>query len=225
MNLPIGVFDTGVGGLSVLKALEALLPQESFLYFADTANAPYGNKTPEEIRVLCEKWAPFFADKVKLLVLACHTASVSALATIEKNLSIPVFDIATIAKQSLASLPGKTLLLATKRTIESNFFSTEGLACPRFVTLVEQGQTTQDLYELNPYQDKNFDYVLLGCTHFPFLAEQIQAKLPQATLVDPAKDLALAVRTYLEQHQFSSSYKSPTLYATDINSACFLLEK
>jgi glutamate racemase len=217
---PIGVFDSGVGGLSVLKAMTALLPEENFLYYGDSKNAPYGTKSAEEVQALSLSIAEYLLEQgAKALVVACNTATSVSIALLrEKYASIPVIGIEPALKPAALSLPHpRVLVLATPMTIrEEKFhdlfvrFDDEAeittLPCPEMVELVEQGklsdpQTDAIIAEkLAPYDGKA-DAVVLGCTHFPFLKASIRKafKTP-VTLYDGAEGTARELKKQLLAH-------------------------
>ncbi len=216
----IGVFDSGVGGLTVFRELKRELPQSKFIYLGDTARTPYGSKGPEIIKQYATECAKFLLSRgVSELVVACNTASSHALGELKDVCgAIPVFGTIAPAVESAlrASRGGAVLVLGTKSTIRSNSFANalsvkKGLkivqhACPLFVPLVEEGVTEGrivddaiDMY-LRDFKDSNIDTVILGCTHYPLLRASLQRFFgDKVTLVDCASTLAASVKSYREK--------------------------
>lgn len=229
MNPPIGVFDSGIGGLWVLKELIALLPKHSFVYLADQKNLPYGEKSAEELLFLMEEHINFFLKKgVKQLVLACHTISCTIFPLLEKEFSIELFGMIEPSIEGLKPFK-KVLLLGTKRTTSSNVYQSllekeaplktvTALACPQFVSLVEQDLENTSLIEKEVEKtlikiNEPIDAVLLACTHFSFLKSVIQNYLPAKTqIIDPARKCAEMVRSHQKNIPLKKS--EMTFYTT-----------
>lgn len=228
----IGIFDSGFGGLTVMRALMNELPHENIIYFGDTARLPYGNKSAETIRSYSRENAQFLlSHKIKLLVIACHTACSYALEELAASLSIPVIGVIPPSVDLLVNLPKKQkiAILGTRGTIASGIYNTRiqavlpsseifSVACPFFVPLVEEGYTDHPLTHLavqeylRPLVDKDLDALLLGCTHYPLLAKAIQKLLPKVTLIDPGIACAAKARKVLtETDQLNSQTTSPHL--------------
>lgn len=215
---PIGVFDSGIGGLSVLQALRAHLPHEDYLYCADTAHAPYGEKSEDYIRARCFALADFLiAQGAKALVVACNTATAVALKDLRLRYTLPVIALEPALKPAVAaSRSGVVGVLATRRTVESAHFQGQvarhgGTArilpqpCPKLVTLLEAG--AQDKPEmaaalqdyLSPLLAEGADALVLGCTHFVFLRDVIQALVgPDIALFDSGAGVARVLRDRLQ---------------------------
>jgi glutamate racemase len=190
---PIGVFDSGVGGISVLRELVALMPQEDYIFFGDSANAPYGTKSLEEVhRLTMADAAHLIEQGVKALVVACNTAtSVSIIKLREKYSDMPVTGIEPALKPAvLCQANPRVLVMATPMTIREKKFQKLlhtyeeqariiPLPCPGLVEYVERGELEgdsltsflQDLFA--PYQKEGVDSVVLGCTHYPFVRDAI----------------------------------------------------
>lgn len=218
----IGVFDSGVGGLTVLKALMARLPQESTLYLGDTARVPYGTKSPEVVTRYSLRNAEFLlARNIKLLVVACNTASAVALPELSSRLSIPVVGVIEPGARAAAarSPHGRIGVIGTPGTIESGAYTRAlqavrpdaeivAKACPLFVPLAEEGWTEGEiptlvarryLSELAP---RRLDALVLGCTHYPLLRSVIQGVMgPEVALVDSGEATAQAVASALQERQ------------------------
>ncbi len=203
----IGVFDSGIGGLSALLPLEALLPKADILYYADTASLPLGEKSDEEIRARTLRALCFFAQAgVDGVLLACGTASSLLTEECKESFAFPMMDIISPTEAAIKSMPkrARVLLLGTPAAIRSGVFASAlarrgstvfSLPCPRFVRLAEGGapysarvirKTLAPACALAP------DAVVLGCTHFPFLKEEIAATLKSTRLIDAAACAAAA---------------------------------
>lgn len=218
---PIGVFDSGVGGLSVLQALRALLPQEDYLYVADTAHAPYGEKSETYIRDRCFALADFLVTQgAKALVVACNTATAVALKDLRLRYTLPVIALEPALKPAVAaSRSGVVGVLATRRTVESAHFQGQVARhsdvarilpqpCPRLVTLLESGaQDTPEMTAalrdyIDPLLAAGADALVLGCTHFVFLRAAIQQLVGSAvTLHDSGAGVARVLRDRLDSMQ------------------------
>jgi glutamate racemase len=227
---PIGIFDSGLGGLTVLRVLRELLPHENCIYFGDTAHLPYGNKSPETIlRYSLESAHFLIQQQIKLLVIACHSACSAALESIRKDLDIPVIGIVEqgIDEITRRYSDGTIALLATRATVHSGLYERLleqrnpalklfSLACPLFVPLVEEGYeahpiSTQIIREhLQLLKPKAPKAALLGCTHFPLLRPLIQQELgPDIPLIDPASACAAQTKTTLIAHDLLNPQTSP----------------
>ena len=202
-RMPIGVFDSGVGGISVLRELAHLLPNENFIYFGDSKHAPYGTKTLEEVRRLTCADAKYLIRRgVKMLVVACNTATSAAIGLLrEAYREIPVIGIEPALKPAVLSKKHPTVLvMATPMTLkEEKFhnlmrrFQSQAeiipLPCPGLVEFVERGELEGErlincLSRLfSEYRDRNVDAVVLGCTHYPFVRGAIEKVLGPKTAV------------------------------------------
>jgi glutamate racemase len=224
-NQPIGVFDSGLGGLSVLLEIERQLPQEDLIYVADSAHAPYGAKTAEYIAERCIKISEFLlSQNVKLIVVACNTATAYAVEVLRQHLTIPVIGLEPAVKPAVKiTQNGKIGVLATrqtaqstrlKRLIETHAQSTQVLvqACAGLVEHVEQGdfnsvELKQLLGEyLKPLQEQGVDTLVLGCTHYPFLRETLcELTQGQMTIVETSQAVTRQVLNILTQRNLSQS--------------------
>ncbi len=214
MRAPIGVFDSGLGGLTVLRALHERLPGEDLLYFGDTARVPYGTKGEKTVRAFARQDAGLLVARgVKMVVVACNTASAFALDHLREVLPVPVLGVIEPGvRAALAATRGGTVgVIGTSGTIRSGRYQ-QGLAaaglgperivaaeCPLFVPLVEEGlgghaMTRLAIAEyLRPVREAHVDTLILGCTHYPLLSEDIGSYLgPEVRLVDSAEALATA---------------------------------
>lgn len=220
-NSPIGVFDSGLGGLTVVRELRRRLPAEEILYLGDLAHLPYGTKSTDEIRRLSAACARFLLkQKVKALVIACNSASSVAFKLLSETLPIPVLDVITPAvDEALAVTRNHRIgVIATYATIESESYA-KSLAsksedaeyflkpCPLFVQLAEEGWLDNEVAlgaarkYLTPIKKKKVDTLILGCTHYPLL-EKVIAKVmgPRVRLVDSAVPTALRLKTLLQKN-------------------------
>jgi glutamate racemase len=210
MSRPIGVFDSGVGGLTVLKALRQKLPFQDFVYFSDTARVPYGRKPKDMVRGFASEIAQFLQQlDVAGIVIACNTASAVALPALSQEMPIPVWGVIEpgIEAARRATKSGYVGVIGTKGTIASEVYqgklATAGMrvwarACPLFVHVVEEGLADSDdaLALARHYlaEVPALDTLILGCTHYPVLAPVIQRVLgPSVTLVSSAEVTAEVV--------------------------------
>jgi glutamate racemase len=218
-NSPIGVFDSGVGGLTVVKEIVKRLPGERIIYFGDTANVPYGEKTAEELIRLADNIAAFLVARgVKAVVDACNSTSAVALEYLQERYDVPFIGVieAGVKGALNATKNGKVGIIATKPTIDSRAHKrlakkldpgveVFGQVCSLFVPLVEAGRVSgpetalaAEIY-LAPLQKKEIDTLILGCTHYPFLAPVIGKTMgPHVTLVDPAENTVKELEKLLQ---------------------------
>lgn len=220
---PIGIFDSGVGGLSVLKQFLKYLPFESYIYLGDTARVPYGNKSKETIREYARECANFLLEKdVKLIVIACHTVSSVALDVVENIANVPVVGmIEPATKSALVTSKNRRIgVIGTRATINSNSYSKSlskhfagneleifTKACPLFVPLAEEGfithQSTKLIAEeyLAELRNSDIDTLILGCTHYPLLSKVISETLPDVELIDSGEQAAIySIRLLAERN-------------------------
>lgn len=229
-QLPIGIFDSGIGGLTVMQELIKALPHESFVYFGDTARLPYGNKSPEAIvRFSLENASFLLEQQIKMLVVACNTASAYAMEKLLSVCSVPVVGvIAPGAERAVKeSVSGKIVVLATKATVKSEAYQRAilklnpaaeviSIPCPLFVPLVEEqfhhhpsARLIVQEY-LSPIRKQEVDVILLGCTHYPLLRHLIQEEAGQKiSIVDSALSCAQMVRRVLEENNLLSTQHRP----------------
>ncbi len=217
-TLPIGIFDSGVGGISVLADIYNILPNETYLYYADSFNAPYGEKSVKEIQKLALKVANFLIKKkIKALVVACNTATSAAIDLMRSSFSIPVIGMEPALKPAVEKFPqGKIVIIATPITLEEkkyqlllkrfyNQAQIYSLPCPTLVELIEQGITEGSIIdeELNKiffeWKNKKLDVIVLGCTHFPFIRKSLQNFFPTTQLIDGNKGTAQQLKRILEE--------------------------
>lgn len=217
-NNPIGIFDSGVGGSSIWKEIHKLLPLEHTIYLADSKNAPYGNKTTEEITNLSIKnTEKLLALGAKIIVVACNTATTNAIATLRKNYDIPIIGIEPAIKPAALQTTAKSIgILATKGTLSSALFSKTTREFTKDINVVEIiGEGLVPLIEAGnldgpemvsllkkhtkPMIAANVDYVVLGCSHYPYIIPQLKAILPDnVTIIDSGEAVARQTKTVLQ---------------------------
>ncbi len=223
-NSAIGVFDSGIGGLSVLKQFIRFLPSENYIYLGDTARVPYGNKSKQIVEAYAKESAEFLISKgVKIIIIACNTVSALALDSI-RSISNDIDVIGMIdpaAEASLrASRNGKIGIIGTRATIGSNAYINQinnissensnikvfSKACPMFVPIVEEGMIRHDATKLiaeeylSEFRNHKIDTLVLGCTHYPLLSHLINEVLPNVTLIDSGEHAAVyALRVLAEK--------------------------
>lgn len=218
---PIGIFDSGIGGTSIFKEIKTLLPDEHTIYLADSFNAPYGNKTKQEIIDLSIKNTELLIQKnCKLIVVACNTATTNAITTLRDSYNIPFIGIEPAIKPAALSTQTKAIgILATKGTLSSELFHkttdlySHGIKVIEqvgegIVTLIEEGKIESEemktllLTYLKPMLDADIDYLVLGCTHYPYLIPLLLDMLPShVKIIDSGQAVARQTKTVLEQHQ------------------------
>lgn len=228
---PIGIFDSGVGGLTVVRTLVEKLPGENFIYFGDTAHVPYGNKSREELFHYARSIIAFLLDQnVKAIVVACNTHSSVTLSEMEKECPVPLLGVVKPGARSASrvSRNGRIGIIATQASINSGSYSMRikeisahaqvfPMACPRFVPMVESGQLTgQEVEEaaqeyLLPLQASAIDTLVMGCTHYPFLEAVIREYIgPDVVLVDPAVETIEELSQLLQQKQMAGQQSRAT---------------
>lgn len=223
---PIGLFDSGVGGTSIWKEVHALLPNESTIYLADSKNAPYGQKTQEEIIELSKKNTEFLLENnCKLIIVACNTATTNAIKVLRATYDIPFIGIEPAIKPAaLHSKTQKIGILATQGTLNSELFhQTVALYSDvkvveqigfDLVTLIENGEMhskrmTQLLNDyLLPMVAQDIDYLVLGCTHYPYLIPQIKKIIPKhIKIIDSGEAVAKQTKHILEINNLFNNTK------------------
>jgi glutamate racemase len=218
---PIGVFDSGIGGLTVAHEIMRQLPFESILYFGDTARVPYGPKSPETVRRYSREIAAFLRDQdVKALVVACNTATAHALPTLREEMPVPVIGVVEPGARAAVRVAGRRRIgvIGTTGTIRSGAYERAirelapdavvvTQACPLFVPLVEEGwidhPVTQQVAQqyLAPLRDAGVRSLVLGCTHYPLLKQVIcRAMGAEVALIDSAAETAAEIGRVLAEH-------------------------
>lgn len=215
-NQSIGVFDSGVGGTTVLKEILSILPNENIFYYGDSKNSPYGQKSAEEIQELCYKILDFFTTNgCKAVVVACNTATAAALDILKERYSIPIIGVIHAgAKGAIRATKNRKInILATPFTVTSFAYIKElekfsksltvtQEGCPEFCPMIESGwETHSDRYEILESHFENLskeaDTLVLACTHYPIIREDIE-KYFSGNIVDPAKETALELYSALK---------------------------
>jgi glutamate racemase len=226
-SAPVGVYDSGLGGLSVVKALRAHLPNESIVYVADNARVPYGGRSPEEIRRFSQEVIDFLVEQgVKTIVCACNTSSVLILPALKRYRGVTVLGLARAG----AVLPPEVKrvgLLATEATVRSQqykqmlrlhhpFVAYEEQACPAFVPLIESGHWEGPEAEaavqayVAPLLQKKVDALLLGCSHYPYLAPLLTRMAPHIRLINPAEQMAHMLAQTLREQRLEAPAQART---------------
>lgn len=219
-NAPIGVFDSGVGGLTVFKEIMNQLPKEKVIYFGDTARVPYGTKSKETIIRYSEQIIRFLREQgVKYIVVACGTASAQALSVIENETEIPIMGVVKPGAITACNVTknNKVGVIATRGSINSHVYEkcihdinphieVSGRACPLFVPLVEEGLREDPVTEeiarryLMELKDSGIDTLILGCTHFPLIRKTIGAVMgEEVNLVNMSYETAKELKEALEE--------------------------
>ena len=219
-NKPIGIFDSGIGGTSIFKEIHALLPQENSIYLADSKNAPYGDKSEDKIIALSIKNTELLLENnCKLIVVACNTATTNAISYLRGTYDVPFIGIEPAIKPAALNTQTKAIgILATKGTLSSELFHkttdlySNGIKVIEqvgegIVPLVEAGKTDsaqmKSLLEvyIEPMLEANIDYLVLGCTHYPYLIPMLLELLPKhVKIIDSGLAVAKQTKVILEQY-------------------------
>lgn len=236
---PIGVFDSGMGGLTVLSELTKLLPNEQFVYLGDTARVPYGSRSPSTIQRYSREIAEYLTQfNIKMLVIACNTATAHAETILRAELDIPV--VGVVEPGAMAALAqsqaDQIAVIGTRSTIQSEAYNralqkirpqvnVQALACPLFVPIVEEGWVDKGLTGevireyISPIADNGIECVILGCTHYPILKDRIQKEFPDLLLIDSSVETAIAVKEEIQRKQLMTldkGAKRPRILLTDV---------
>lgn len=236
---PIGIFDSGVGGISIWKEIHKLLPKENTIYVADSKNAPYGPKGKDAIIKLSIKNTELLLKKnCKLIVVACNTATTNAIDYLRTNYKVPFIGIEPAIKPAALQSQHKTIgILATKGTLSSELFSKTSSLYANGIDVIEQeGEGIVELIEngqleseamrsilkehLKPMLNADIDYLVLGCTHYPFLIPQILELLPKhVKIIDSGEAVARQTKVILEKNNLlnTNKLKSNTQFFTNGN--------
>jgi len=232
-NNPIGLFDSGIGGTSIWKEIHQLLPNENTIYLADSKNAPYGKKSKEEIIQLCFKNVDFLlAQNCKIIVVACNTATTNAIKEMRAKYNIPFIGIEPAIKPAANQSETQTIgILATKGTLNSELFNkqVENYSNVKIleqvgyglVELIEDGKIDSEdmrnllkLY-LRPMVAANIDYLVLGCSHYPYLIPEIKKIIPpHVKIIDSGQAVAKQTKAVLDQFDLlnTSRKEAETLF-------------
>jgi glutamate racemase len=217
----IGIFDSGVGGMTVARAVETLLPDFQLIYFGDLARTPYGSKSPETIAGYSVTNTEFLLDQgAKAIIIACNSAASVASDILRQKFDVPIFEVISPAVDRAISstVSGNIGVIGTRATIRSGIYNEKIMekapqyrvfsqSCPLLVPLVEEGwlnarETKMILRKyLAPLKQKDIDTLVLGCTHYPLLKDLIQHRMGRnrIRLIDSSIEVALTLRTYLEE--------------------------
>jgi glutamate racemase len=237
---PIGVFDSGIGGLTVVHALQRELPNENIVYFGDTARVPYGPKSPQVVRGYAAQDVDFLLSQdVKMVVIACNTVSAVALDVVQKHAKMPVVGVIIPGAQAAitATTRKRVGVIGTIATVESNAYPNAirqidrqvqvfSRACPLFVPLAEEGWIDHKVTELVAkeylftFRLEKIDTLILGCTHYPVLRNAIRSVVePNVTLIDSGSATAAEVSYVLDEHGLrNTSTERPNMqfYVSDL---------
>lgn len=238
---PIGVFDSGVGGLTVCKAIQNLLPDENIIYFGDTARFPYGTRSKETIIKYSREITDYLISRgVKMIVIACNTASAAAFETLKENYSVPIIGVIEAGARAACRNLSQNILgvIGTKATVNSASYVRAVNAlrpdvevfqrhATLFVSLAEEGMIDSEITRLavKEYIHELYDIgvrrIILGCTHFPLLIKSINDVYPEIDLIDTGMEIALEVREKLREKNLENKSDSDNkgkveLYSSDI---------
>lgn len=226
---PIGVFDSGIGGLTVVAALRKLLPAEDIFYIGDTARVPYGGKSPATVeRYGVEISGMLLQEKAKLIVVACNTASALAVPRLQQSLHVPVLGVIAPGAEAAvrATRNGRIGVIGTRATVQSGAYEraihqldqsmhVASRACPMLVPLIEEGWLEDPITDqviaryLENLMAEQIDTLVLGCTHYPLLSRAIARFAgPHLALVDSAANCSLAVEKLLREHHLAASIEN-----------------
>jgi len=242
-NRPIGFFDSGLGGLTCIPYLLKALPYERIVYFGDTARTPYGSKAPSTICKFASEITDFLIDtqNVKMVAIACNTVSAVSLEDLRRrNPEIPILGIIAPASHQIAKtcVPENNIgVIGTKATIASGVYPDKILnlnpdlsiyqqACPALVPLIEEGIADNKIMDLTIRHymdsfiaDNDIDILVLGCTHYPLIRENITRLYPDLRIVDPSEEMLQSINDTLENRDIASDRSEPdhVFYASDLS--------
>ena len=240
MEAPIGVFDSGVGGLTVMREIMRQLPGENVIYFGDTARVPYGSKSPETVIRYSKQIVNFLLTKeVKAIVIACNTASAVALDVLKKELEIPIIGVVEPGAKTAAetTVTNNIGVIATAATVKSGVYTQTlrqlnpqitvvSKACPLFVPLVEEGITEDYIADevvkryLHELKDYEIDSLILGFTHYPLLRNAIGRYMgDDVKLVNPAYETAKSLKNLLREHNIMNEHEEKVRYTYFVSDA------
>lgn len=242
---PIGLFDSGIGGTSIWKEITELMPNEHTLYLADSKNAPYGQRSKEEILALSIKNTEFLLERnAKIIVVACNTATTNAINYLRQTYDVPFIGIEPAIKPAgLVTQTKKIGILATKGTLNSELFeSTSGKIDPEITILEQVGEGLVDLIEngdidsaemegllqqyLQPMLKDNIDALVLGCTHYPYLIPKIRSIVgDQIQIIDSGLAVARQTKNILQQNNLLQTGTTSPLHQFYINKGASVLQR
>jgi glutamate racemase len=243
-NFPIGIFDSGVGGTSIWKEIKTLLPNETTIYLSDSKNAPYGEKTRQEIIDLSIKNTHFLLEKkCKLIVVACNTATTNAIKTLRQRFNIPFIGIEPAIKPAALNTKTNSIgVLATQGTLSSALFEETSSALNHEIKVIEKvGKGLVELIEkgmlhskemtllltnyIQPMVDQNVDSLVLGCTHYAYLIPQIRKIVgPKMTIIDSGEAVARQTKAVLNAEQLLNKKALKSMHQFYINQEKKVLE-
>ena len=239
-NQPIGIFDSGVGGLTVAREIMRQMPDERLIYFGDTARVPYGGKSRETVLRYARQITRFLISRdVKAVVVACNTATAFALEDLQKEFDLPVIGVIHPGAEAAAAATknGRVGVIGTRGTIGSGIYeavlgqldpaiSVFGKACPLLCPLVEEGWlddpiTIEVIHRyLAELKKQDVDTLVLGCTHYPLLRHQMEREMgPEVALINPAYETAVTCKRVLMQHRLLCD--TPAVTGEDADRYCF----
>ncbi len=246
MDSPIGIFDSGIGGLTVCREINHLLPGENIIYFGDTARFPYGTRSPETIIRYSREITDYLISRgVKMIVIACNTSSATALETLRGEYDIPIIGVIEPgAKAAYGLLAGEVIgVIGTRATVKSESYPRAIRAInPKlkilqnhatlFVTLTEEGMTEGEIAILavreyiQAMYDSGVRTLILGCTHFPMMKQTINAVFPDMKLIDTGIEIACEVDSILKEKNLANTGEKGNieLYASDITETMLRLK-
>jgi len=230
LKRPIGVFDSGLGGLTVVKHLIKLLPHENIVYLGDTARVPYGTRSKEAVEKFSFEDANFLLRmNVKCIIIACNTSSALAGEKLKKRIKIPVLDVIapTLKHAKNVSKGGKIGIIGTRGTIDSGAYKVKfAVPCPLFVPFIEEGKTKGESLKLiskdylSYFKKHKIDTLILGCTHYPIIKNIIQQEMGKnVILVDSGKAVAEELKNLLSSSKMLNEGKTKgkkEFYVTDL---------
>lgn len=249
-NRPIGIFDSGVGGLTVVKEFLKETPNEEIIYFGDTARVPYGSKSREIVTKYSMQIVNFLISKnVKAIVIACHTVSSNSYDELKNTFDIPIIEVVSSGVEDCLNTTKNNIVgvIGTERTISSGSYeryikavnpniTVYSKACPLFAPLAEEGWVNNHISEatakayLTELINKNIDSLLLGCTHYPLLMETIKKTVGDIAVINPARTTALKMKALLSKMDLNCApgrIAEHTFYVSDntgkFNEICSLV--
>ncbi len=213
-SLPIGVFDSGLGGLTVVRELMRVLPNEDVVYLGDTARVPYGNRSRDAINKFALEDANFLLrQKVKCIIVACNTVSAVSGDILKSKIKIPVFDVISPTLFEAKKMNGKIAVIGTAATISSKAYTVDySQACPLLVPFIEAGEIKSEALKivvkdyLKPIKSKKISTLILGCTHYPIIESLIQKEIGNSVLlINPEKIVVKEVKNFLAENRILNS--------------------
>ena len=229
-NAPIGIFDSGIGGITIFKSIQKLLPKENIIYFSDNLNSPYGNKNKKEIQILSLKNSEWLLNKgCKIIVVACNTATTNCISMLRKSFKTPFIGVEPAIKPAATNTrTGNIGVLATKGTLNSNLFEiTSNDYCSKINIIEKNGDGLVDMIEngilngteieklllkfLSPMIKSNIDHLVLGCTHYPLINDSIEKILPNnVKILESGEAVAKQTKKIIIDKNLVGNNKNPT---------------